>query len=263
MKNIAKIVVAILLGVSTAAAQDALPRDNGPFDYHDAPRYRDSESHPFRILAYALHPVGWLAREVIFRPFSYFASSTETTKSIFGYREPYDYREPECFSSSDSVTDCHSVMPFNYGAAPAPAAELALAEQGREIYFPDVNFDFDKHALNDLGEGRAHQIADLLAKEPGMRVVLQGHADYKGGDQYNEKLGMNRAEAVKSQLLKLGVAPDRISTVTFGKSQPVYGDQSDWARAVNRRVEVHVAELPPAPKTLADDSAKGQLRAVR
>lgn len=264
MRNITVLFLGIFLGASVAVAQDYLPRDNGPLDYHDSPRYRDSESHPFRILAYAVHPIGWLAREVIFRPFSYFASSTEATRSVFGYREPFDYREPECFSASDSVTDCRSVMPFNYASVPAPgASELTVGEQAREIYFPDVNYDFDKRALNDLGQGRAHQIADLLSKEPGLRIVLQGHADFKGGDKYNEKLGIDRAEALKAELLKLGVSPDRVSTVTFGKSQPVYSDQTDWARAVNRRVEVHVAEVPPAPKTLSEDSAKGQWREVR
>ncbi|MCB0311192.1 MAG: hypothetical protein KDD42_08150, partial [Bdellovibrionales bacterium] len=49
-------------------AQDQLPYDNGLSTYHSAPRYRESESHPLRVLAYVVHPVGWLAREVIFRP---------------------------------------------------------------------------------------------------------------------------------------------------------------------------------------------------
>ena len=40
-------------------------------------------------------PLGWLAREAVFRPISYFASSTEVTRSVMGYREPYDFRQPE------------------------------------------------------------------------------------------------------------------------------------------------------------------------
>lgn len=234
-------------------AQDLLPADNGLATYHTSPRYRESESHPLRVAAYIVHPVGWVAREVLFRPISYFASSTELTRSVMGYREPFDYRQPECFSADDSAPDCRSVAPFNYdnlGATGSTAGgttdTAALAsDSGRQVYFPDVNFDFNKRHLNDLGRGRAHQLATLLKAEPGLKVVLQGNADYKGTEPYNEKLGLDRAEAVRGELVALGVSADRLSTVTFGESQPVLSEQEDWARAVNRRVAVQV-EAPVA-----------------
>jgi OOP family OmpA-OmpF porin len=72
--------------------------------------------------------------------------------------------------------------------------------------------------------------------------VLQGHTDYIGAEEYNERLGMDRAEAVRAQLVKFGVSPERLSTVSFGKGQPVFPDSENWARAVNRRVEIHVSE---------------------
>lgn len=237
-----------LLVSRSAQAQDVLPYDNGIFTYHTTPRYRESESHPLRVLGYALHPIGWVAREGIFRPLSYLMGSTETMRSIFGYREPYDFRTPECFSADDSVPDCRSILPFNYDAGTPGAAgggsvdgEGVSAMNGgdHQVYFPDVNFDFNKHALNTLGEGRVHQIAQMLKGGGSVHFVLQGHADFIGNEQYNEKLGMNRAEAVRAELVNLGVPADRLSTVSFGESQPVLSDQTDWARAVNRRVEVH------------------------
>ena len=240
------IVAALFLAVSTAQAQDQLPRDNGLATYHTSPHYRESESHPLRILGYVFHPVGWLAREVLFRPFSYFASSSETRRSVMGYRDPFDYRQPECFSADHTAPDCRTVLPYNYDAGTPEAAEVVMeeivAEPVRQVYFPDVNFDFDKHNLNDLGKGRAFQIADLLKSEDGVHVVLEGHTDFIGSEEYNEKLGTNRAEAVRQELVALGVPSDRISTVTFGKSQPLLAQETDWARAVNRRVEVHVDE---------------------
>lgn len=243
------LLLALVLVPMSAFSQDLLPADNGLATYHTSPRYRESESHPLRIAAYIVHPVGWLAREVIFRPLSYFASSTETTRSIFGYREPFDYRQPECFSADDSSPDCRSIMPFNYdnpgaatGATSGGVTDTAAmnTEPQRQVYFPDVNFDFNGRHLNDLGRGRAHQLAALLKKDAGLKVVLQGNADYKGSDTYNERLGLDRAEAVRQELVSLGVPADRLSTVTFGESQPVMSEQEDWARAVNRRVEVHV-----------------------
>lgn len=239
------LVCAIALTQSAVMAQDYLPADNGLATYHTAPRYRESESHPLRIAAYVLHPVGWLAREVIFRPLSYFASSTEETRSIMGYREPYDYRQPECFSSDDSTPDCHSIPPFNYDSA--ALNPVSVEKTTTEIYFPNVNFDFDKRNLNELGRGRVKQIAEVLQREGAVKVVLQGHTDFKGSDEYNMKLGMDRAEAVRAELLRLGTSADRLSTVSFGKSQPIYTEQEDWARAVNRRVEVKVDEGKAAP----------------
>jgi outer membrane protein OmpA-like peptidoglycan-associated protein len=241
---------------SSALAQDMLPTDNGLSTYNPQPRYRESESHPLRFIGYVLHPLGWLLREGVARPISYLAGSTETTRSVFGYREPYDFRSPECFSADESAPDCRSVAPFNYegpsavlGSAASPeqaateegsSAAAVASASGRQVYFPDVNFDFNKRALSELGEGQSKRLAQLLKGQGGVQVVLQGHTDFRGNEEYNEKLGMDRAEAVRAELVAQGVPAERLSTVTFGESQPVFADETDWARAVNRRVEAHV-----------------------
>lgn len=222
-----------------AVAQEQLPHDTGLSSYHSSPAYRSSESHPLRVLSYILNPIGWVAREGIFRPLSHFASSTETRRSVMGYRDPFDYRRPECFSADDGVPDCHKVIPYNYDNVGGPADEVSSwGEPQRFVYFPDVNFDYDKANLSSLGQGRVHQIADLLKKEQDLTVVLEGHTDFKGSDKYNEALGKKRAETVRLALLDLGVEPSRVSTLTFGESDPELADEADWARAVNRRVEV-------------------------
>lgn len=231
----------VLFGsVSAACAQDMLPADNGLEDYHTQPRWRESESHPLRVAAYIFHPIGWLAREVIFRPLSYFASSTEVTRSVMGYREPYDYRQPECFSAEDSVPDCRATMPFDYERANRNGgADSQLKMNTSGVYFPNVNFDFDKRAVNAEGKSRCQKIAETLRNEGSVHVVLQGHTDSVGTEEYNKKLGMDRAEAVRGELTTLGIAQDRLSTVTFGESQPLEPGNSPEAMAANRRVEVH------------------------
>lgn len=230
--------LALVANFSPAAAQDQMPDDTGLATYHTAPRYRESESHPLRIVAYALHPIGWVAREIVFRPFSYFASSSETRRSIMGYREPFDYRRPECFSADDSTPDCRSLAPFNYDSSASDGGEAAVATDAeRHVFFPDVNFDFNKRSLSELGRGRARQIAQLLNKEEGLKVVLEGHTDSVGGDDYNQKLGVDRAEALKAELVKLGINGDRLATVSFGESRQVFSENEAWAHAVNRRVE--------------------------
>jgi len=176
-----------------------------------------------------------------------------------GFREPYDYRQPECFSADDSVPDCRSVVPFNYDQVPSASDTASIAPPERAVYFPDVNFDFDVRKLNNLGKAKTHSIAQLLQKQSGVKVVLQGHTDYMGSDEYNMKLGMDRAEAVRSELVSLGITADRLSTVTFGESQPLFAEKTDWARAANRRVETHYDDgtTAGAPKHAAPVAAEG------
>ena len=257
MKRIFLIMISVCLVASVSFAQDTLPRDNGIARYHQEPRYRESESHPLRIAAYILHPFGWALREGIIRPIDYLISSNETTKSIFGYREPYDYRkEPGCFNANTDFADCKKFVPYNYNQGSNidlghnDTHDQNYAYNGntclngdcgaglRQVYMPDVNFDFNKRQLNTLGKGKARVIANMLKEKPGVNVVLNGHTDNIGSDSYNQQLGMDRAKALKDELISLGVPSDRISTVSFGKTQPILGDKDAPARAVNRRVEV-------------------------
>ena len=76
-----------------------------------------------------------------------------------------------------------------------------------------------------------------------MRVEIQGNIDSKGSEEYNMKLGMRRAESVKAYLGTQGIRLDRISTRSFGKSQPVAdnelnGKDNPAGRALNRRVVI-------------------------
>lgn len=243
-KTLALMLSAFIMGPTVSHAQDLLPRDNGIFTYHKPPRWRESESHPLRVAAYIFHPVGWVFREGIFRPFSAFAGSTPFTKSFFGFREPFDYREPVCFMNAEEIPDCHSIAPYaNIGRTPESDAgdASALVSSERQVYFPDVNFDFDKSSLNDLGKGRVRQVAQLLASVPSLKVVVEGHADYIGTDEYNVALGQRRAESVMKELTDLGIDAARMSPISYGEGKPIFTEEEDWARAVNRRVQFSVA----------------------
>lgn len=227
--------------VTPLEAQEILPYDNSDEDigeYHPSPAYRESESHPLRVLAYIVHPIGWVARELIFRPLSYFASSTPETRQVMGYREPYDFRKPSCFSSGQEVPDCRTITPFNYergerGDAPTLGKKV--------VYFPDVNFDFDKRSLNRVGKEKAIAVSKMINSGEPVDVELQGHADKRGSDAYNMKLGMDRANAVKRELVSLGVPESRLSAVSFGERKPLFNEEEEWAYSANRRVEVHLA----------------------
>ena len=250
-----KLFIALVLQlflVNASFAQDLLPEDNGIFTYHTAPRWRESESHPLRTVAYIVHPFGWVLREAVFRPFSYFAGSTPFTRSFFGFREPFDYRQPLCFFDSDKIPDCNTMAPYNSiggrsGAAGSDSTEGRLSEQNK-IFIPDIAFDFNKHNLNDLGKARVRQAAQVLSAQPGTKVVVEGHTDYIGTDEYNMKLGQKRAETVQKELVDLGIDAQRLQVVSFGEGKPLFTEQEDWARAANRRVQFSTATAEATKK---------------
>jgi hypothetical protein len=107
------VAVAMLLAGFSAQAQEVLPQDRSWVKYHRSPEWRESEAHPLRIVAYVFHPIGWLAREVIFRPFSYFMSSSEKVRTVSGYRDPRTFRMGSCFTDG-STPVCRETAPFNY-----------------------------------------------------------------------------------------------------------------------------------------------------
>lgn len=83
-----------------------------------------------------------------------------------------------------------------------------------------VLFDFDSSELNAVAESTVESVAALMKAHPDTILVLQGHTDKYGTEEYNQKLSEERANAVKFALMDEGVAADRISKVEgFGKTQ--------------------------------------------
>jgi outer membrane protein OmpA-like peptidoglycan-associated protein len=180
-----------------------------------------------------------------------------------GYREPYDYRKPSCFSARDITPDCRQIVPFNYESKEAKVVEAPQGDQGQAVYFPDANFDFNARSLNELGRAKVKTVAAILSHEGGVKVVLEGHTDKRGSDKYNDKLGLDRAEAVKGELVKLGIPATDLSTVSFGESRPLFNEDAEWAYAANRRVEVHIGgkseEVAPVEASAAEVAAPAKV----
>jgi outer membrane protein OmpA-like peptidoglycan-associated protein len=251
------LVAATLNSAAVVQAQDLLPDDNGIFTYHQAPRWRESESHPLRVGAYILHPIGWVFREAIFRPLSYFAGSTRFTRSFFGFREPYDYRNPMCFTGSDQFPDCHTIAPYAFDQEEAAVEDEEPAVAEEKVVFPHVAFEFDKSSLNALGKARVRQVSQMLSSMPQVKVVVEGHADMMGTDDYNIKLGTRRAETVVKELTELGIDGSRMSPISYGESRPIFTENTDWARAANRRVQFTVQGQQP--ETVAESQAQAEI----
>ena len=114
-----------------------------------------------------------------------------------------------------------------------------VVEQQQETIIDEKHFDFDKAILKgDLS--KLAVIADRLKQNPEITAHIVGHTDSKGSQQYNLKLGLKRAEAVKRWLVNQGIDSSRIVTDTKGESQPIASNNTKSGRAQNRRAVLTV-----------------------
>lgn len=96
----------------------------------------------------------------------------------------------------------------------------------------DVLFDYNQSDIRGDQASTAHSDAEFLAQHPSIQVVVEGHCDDRGSEEYNLALGTSRAESVKRALLQEGVSADRVKTVSYGKEKPFCTDDNDqcWQR---------------------------------
>jgi len=98
-----------------------------------------------------------------------------------------------------------------------------------------VHFDYDKSDLHDADRTTLQRQAAWLQKYPAVRVQIQGNCDERGTREYNLALGARRASAVKDYLVSLGVSPDRVETISYGKERPICTESTEDCWAQNRR----------------------------
>jgi OOP family OmpA-OmpF porin len=114
---------------------------------------------------------------------------------------------------------------------------VTMVEDMEVIFY----FDFDSYATKPLHQTKARQIATFLQGGENHSIELVGHTDSRGSSAYNQKLSLNRAEAVKMILLRETTVPaDRISTSNLGESGPAVANDSGLSRSKNRRVTATV-----------------------
>jgi OOP family OmpA-OmpF porin len=128
-------------------------------------------------------------------------------------------------------------------AAPAPApAPVVVAPPAavKVTYAADAFFDTDKSVIKADGKAKLDDLSDKV-KGINLEVIIAvGHTDSTAGDAYNQKLSVNRAEAVKAYLVSKGIEKNRVYTEGKGEKQPVADNKTKEGRAKNRRVEIEV-----------------------
>lgn len=129
--------------------------------------------------------------------------------------------------------------------APVPVAPGALGEESisarpledlnRDSPLRPVFYGLDSAELNDAGRAEVAANAQILRMNQTWTITIEGHCDERGTAEYNLALGERRAVAAKAYLVSLGIAPDRIQTVSYGKEFPFDSGHDERAWARNRR----------------------------
>jgi outer membrane protein OmpA-like peptidoglycan-associated protein len=120
-------------------------------------------------------------------------------------------------------------------------AKVERVGEGIKITFSSgILFDVDKSNLKDPVKGELSQLATILNKYEDTNILLAGHTDSTGSDEYNIELSRRRSQSVASYLSGQNVSRARVTTTGYGKSDPIASNDTSEGRAQNRRVEVAI-----------------------
>lgn len=117
-----------------------------------------------------------------------------------------------------------------------------MAEEARMRAFVDehIHFDFDKYDLKPKAMMILDEKAAYLREHPEVRVLVEGHCDDRGTNEYNLALGDRRANSAKNYLVRSGVAESRITTISYGEEQPLCMEHAESCWWRNRRAQFQV-----------------------
>jgi len=101
-----------------------------------------------------------------------------------------------------------------------------------------IHFDYDKAIVKASELGKLQPVIAALKASPQNKLLIEGHCDERGTEEYNRVLGERRALAIRERLAKSGISPDRLRTMSFGEDKPAELGHTESAWAKNRRGEL-------------------------
>lgn len=114
--------------------------------------------------------------------------------------------------------------------------EKDLNTSGKAVLY--INFDTDKATLKQDGLATVQEIFKVLERNKDLKIAINGYTDNAGNKEHNLKLSENRAASVKTEITKLGISADRLTSRGFGQDNPIAGNDTEAGKAQNRRVEL-------------------------
>jgi len=124
--------------------------------------------------------------------------------------------------------------------------QAKATERGIVLTLGDVLFTSGRADLKAGAASNLDRLVTFLGQNPDRTVEIEGHTDNVGSDDYNQDLSQRRADSVRSFLLQRGINSTRVAASGKGEQRPVADNESEGGRQQNRRVEVIIANPPPA-----------------
>ena len=122
-------------------------------------------------------------------------------------------------------------------ANPGPRPGADKSEDRKTLEGDTVYFEYDKSAIKSSEYAKVAAVGEYLKSNPNDDLVVEGHCDERGTEEYNRALGERRALAIRERLVNLGVPASRVTTISYGKDRPVDVAHSEDAYSKNRRGE--------------------------
>ena len=124
-----------------------------------------------------------------------------------------------------------------------PGAEVTRVGEGINVTFNEdagVYFDTNKSDVKGTSASTLDKLAGIFKEYPNSNVLVEGHTDSAGSDEYNWKLSQQRAESVTNYLVSKGISSGRFTTKWYGETQPKESNETAEGKAKNRRVELAI-----------------------
>src|SRR5258708_7094999 len=125
-----------------------------------------------------------------------------------------------------------------------PGSHQGWTEDAEVLKADTVHFDYDSSVVKAGEKPKVAAVADYLKGPSSAAVKVEGHCDERGTEEYNRALGERRALALREELVRLGIDPTRVDTISFGKDRPVDTGRDESSHRKNRRGEF-VLLTPP------------------
>jgi len=143
---------------------------------------------------------------------------------------------PPAAATGVGTTDL-SQQPDALGVGSQPVQSGPVADHEALAGLERVHFAYNQFTLEAPARVTLEQNAVFLRNNPALKVVIEGHCDERGSDEYNLALGESRALAAKNYLVSLGIDTKRLSVISYGEEKPLVSGSSEEAWAQNRRAE--------------------------
>jgi outer membrane protein OmpA-like peptidoglycan-associated protein len=135
-------------------------------------------------------------------------------------------------------------------------ARVERVGEGIKITFSSgIMFDVERAVLKDQYAGELSELSTILNKYEDTNILLEGHTDSTGSEEYNLDLSKKRAQSVANYLATQNVNPTRFTIMGYGESQPIAGNETVEGRAQNRRVEVAIFANDKLKKVAKDKTS--------